>query len=142
MVMSKEMYAYRVKDPFVASPVYLQLLIRSQAAREMLEGMTTGTSNRTRLESAEQLLELPVPPLPSLSDQQEVADRFLDSVGSRRDAEKMQGEAEQAAHQAWWPEGRPQTPKMEQRVKTDADPEAALRVLLRTPSPRRRGRSE
>ena len=45
-VLSEEMFAYRVKDPSIASTVYLQLLIRTPAARELLEGMITGTSKK------------------------------------------------------------------------------------------------
>jgi hypothetical protein len=105
--MSSEMYAYRVKDHSVVSPVYLQLLLRSRPAREMLEGMTTGTSNRTRLENAGQLLELPIPPLPALADQRQVAELFERSIASYRLALETQREAESAVGATWWAEGRP-----------------------------------
>lgn len=76
-VLSKEMFAYRVRPGAPLLAEYLVVLIRTNAARTLLEGLTTGTSNRTRLESAQQLLELPVPALPSPDEQREAADRLL-----------------------------------------------------------------
>lgn len=101
LVMSKEMYAYRVKSPSTASAQYLQLLMRSVAARELLEGMTTGTSNRTRLESAEQLLDLPIPPLPDLPEQERIAAEFRSSLERRSEADQLQRQAEQEASLLW-----------------------------------------
>ncbi len=94
MVMSIEMYGYCVKDHNAASAVYLQLLIRSSGARQLIEGMTTGTSNRTRLESAEQLLQLPIPPLPPIEGQRATAKKFERSLASYRSARETQREVE------------------------------------------------
>lgn len=104
MVMSSEMYAYRVKRGVQVSSVYLQLLLRSPAAQELLWGMVTGTSNRTRLESAEQLLELPVPPMPPLAEQGAVARPFTASIAARRLAAEEQRRAEETVASTWWPE--------------------------------------
>ncbi|MGI8985162.1 MAG: N-6 DNA methylase [Acidimicrobiales bacterium] len=101
LVMSKEMYAYRVKSPSAMSAQYMQLVMRSLAARELLEGMTTGTSNRTRLENAEQLLELPIPPLPSLAEQERVAAEFRTSLERRSEANRLQRQAEAEASDLW-----------------------------------------
>jgi type I restriction-modification system DNA methylase subunit len=101
MVMSSEMYPYRVKDPRKCSAVYLQLLLRSTGARQLLEGMTTGTSNRTRLESAEQLLNLPIPPLPSIDEQHETERTFSLSVDATRTATETRLEAESEAASVW-----------------------------------------
>jgi hypothetical protein len=100
-VMSTEMYAYKVKDPRKASAIYLQLLLRTQGARQLLEGMTTGTSNRTRLESAEQLLELPMPPLPPRAEQLKTAKAFERSITAGREAREARDEAEGEAAAAW-----------------------------------------
>lgn len=137
LIMSAEMYAYRVKNPKVASPVYLQLLIRSTAARELLEGLTTGTSNRTRLESAEQLLELPIPPLPDLAEQRRIAKAFQRSIAARAVALDSQRDAEDSV-ESRWPESRPKI-DMDERVKIDADPEEAMRAVLATRKPSRSG---
>jgi type I restriction-modification system DNA methylase subunit len=103
MVMSLEMYAYRVRAGASASPVYLALLLRSEPARELLMGMVTGTSNRTRLESPEQLLQLPIPPLPDIDDQRRIAEQFARAINRRREAEVARRDAEAAAAVAWPP---------------------------------------
>jgi hypothetical protein len=100
-VMNPEMYAYRVKNTGEVSPVYLQLLLRTNSSRELLEGMITGTSNRTRLESAEQLLGLPIPPLPTLDEQEQIAAIFVQSVDATKAAEDLRRSAETAAAQVW-----------------------------------------
>jgi len=136
MVMSLEMFAYRVKNPSEASPVYLQLLLRSRPARELLEGMATGTSNRTRLESAEQLLRLPVPPLPSIGQQRKVAETFDRSIAARRAALDSQEEAEATAAEAWPEEGQPEAkPDMDLRTKIEEPFEVAMGAMLK---PRKR----
>jgi restriction endonuclease S subunit len=114
MVMSDEMFAYRVKDPSVASAVYLQLILRSEAARELLAGMSTGTSNRTRQESAEMLLELPVPPLVPIEEQRRIAGTFAQSIIARRQADSYQRDAEGTVAAAW--------PKSESRNSYPAAP--------------------
>jgi len=98
LVMSKEMYAYRIKPGAEAVLEYIQILLKTPAAREMLLGFTTGTSNRTRLERPEQLLTFPIPPLPSLEEQQEKAQYLRDAYALHREANlrlaKLQAEAE------------------------------------------------
>lgn len=106
-VMSPEMYAYRVKDASAACAGYLALILRSRQALDLLEGMSTGTSNRTRLESAEQLLDLPVPPLPPIAEQRKVASLFDESVSTHRLGGEMKAEAEFAASTAWHEEDQP-----------------------------------
>jgi hypothetical protein len=94
--------------------------------------MATGTSNRTRLENTDQLLGLPIPPLPDLKYQQRVANTFLRAVAGRQAALESQREAETQASSAW-PEARTAKHDMDDRVKLDMKPEEALGVLLRTP---------
>jgi type I restriction-modification system DNA methylase subunit len=113
MVMSGEMYAYRVKDEATADATYLALLLRTEAAAEMLEGMATGTSNRTRLERPEQLLELPIPPLPLLAEQKRIADIYDGAVEARRGADTARREAESVVAEVW--------PEREVAVMVEAD---------------------
>ena len=101
MVMSSEMYAYRVRAGVDASPIYLALLLRSEPARELLMGMVTGTSNRTRLEGPEQLLQLPMPPLPDFDEQRRIAAQFTRAINGRREAEAQRRDAEAAVAVVW-----------------------------------------
>jgi hypothetical protein len=104
LVMSKEMYAYRLKDGAEAVPEYLQILLRTPAAREMLLGFTTGTSNRTRLERPEQLLRFPIPPLPSVEEQEEKSAQLRNAYALQREAltqlQDLAGEAEEMWRQS------------------------------------------
>ena len=79
-VMSKEMYGYAVKDPERASAVYLGLLLRAEATLKLVHGITTGVTNRTRLESPEHLLDLVVPELPSIEVQKAIAAQFNSAI--------------------------------------------------------------
>jgi hypothetical protein len=101
MVMSEEMFSYRLKDPSRASAVYLQLLLRSHAARELIEGLITGTSNRTRLENAAQLLSLPIPPLPSIDEQMQIASIQAASFESRRASEDYERKVTELIEAVW-----------------------------------------
>jgi type I restriction-modification system DNA methylase subunit len=133
LVMSGEMYAYRVKDPKAASAIYLQLLLRSPGARQLIEGMTTGTSNRTRLESAEQLLDLPIPPLPSLAEQRHAARKFEQSIASYRSARETQREVEGTVAELW--QFAELTPDTEDEPTEFENFENAMKVILSVPKP-------
>jgi type I restriction-modification system DNA methylase subunit len=100
-VMSDEMFAYKVRDDGVALPEYLQLLITSEAAREMLAGLTTGTSNRTRLEGPGELLGLPIPPLPPIEEQRALAEKVHSAQDRRREALRLLQEARTAGEEPW-----------------------------------------
>ena len=101
MVMSEEMFSYHVKDPSRASAVYLQLLLRSHSARELMEGLITGTSNRTRLENPWQLLHLPIPPLPPIDEQMQIANIQMASIESRRESEDYQHKVTATIEAVW-----------------------------------------
>jgi hypothetical protein len=101
MVMSSEMHAYRVKPGVDAIPEFIQLILRTRTANEMLWGLTTGTSNRTRLESAEQLLALPIPPLPSLAEQRRYAVELNETLSLRREAAVRLAETHDAVQRTW-----------------------------------------
>lgn len=107
LVMSKEMFRYQVRSGSDAVPEYLQLLLRTTVARELLMGLVTGTSNRTRLESAEQLLALPIPPLPELKVQEELATQVREAHELRaRSLENLEN-AHESANAGWGQPARP-----------------------------------
>jgi len=103
LTMSKEMFAYRLRRGVEASPEYIQILLRSEAAKDMLLGFTTGTSNRTRLESPSQLLDFPLPPLPSLGEQKQKARELRKAYAMQREACTRLDGLLAAAQQAWGP---------------------------------------
>ncbi|MDP9885498.1 hypothetical protein J2W21_003021 [Sinomonas atrocyanea] len=102
LVMSKEMYAYRLREGASerASLEYIQILLRSDAAKEMLLGFTTGTSNRTRLENAEQLLEFPIPPLPEMAEQNEKSEKLREAYALVREAKERLAELQAYAERS------------------------------------------
>jgi type I restriction enzyme M protein len=101
MVMSSEMHAYRVKKGVEAVPEFLLLVLRTKTANEMLWGLTTGTSNRTRLENAAQLLALPIPPLPPLAEQERQATEFNEILRLRREAGQRFASAHDTVQETW-----------------------------------------
>jgi len=105
LVMSKEMYAYRMRKDAEAIPEYLQILLRTEAAKDMLLGFTTGTSNRTRLESPTQLLDFPIPPLPSLDQQTTKAEELRDAYAMHLAASARLATLAEEAQEVWGPPG-------------------------------------
>jgi type I restriction-modification system DNA methylase subunit len=101
MVMSSEMHSYRVKEGVEAVPEFLLLVLRTRTANEMLWGLTTGTSNRTRLESGAQLLALPIPPLPPLAEQQRQADELNEVLRMRKEAAGRLAAAHEKVQETW-----------------------------------------
>ena len=87
LVMSKEMFAYRLRSGVEVDLHFLQLLLRSEAAKDMLLGFATGTSNRTRVESPEQLMGFPLPPLPSMAEQEVAASEARAAYAMQRAAQ-------------------------------------------------------
>lgn len=110
MVMSSEMHAYRIKPGVDAVPEFIQLILKTRTANEMLWGLTTGTSNRTRLESAEQLLALPIPPLPDVAEQQRQADELIEINRLRRDAAARLAAAHKEVQETWRAQDFPELP--------------------------------
>jgi type I restriction-modification system DNA methylase subunit len=110
MVMSSEMHAYRIKDGVDALPEFIQLILKTRTANEMLWGLTTGTSGRTRLENAQQLLGLPIPPLPPLAEQQLQADELNEIIRLRREAAVRLDAAHDVVQQTWRSRDLPKSP--------------------------------
>ena len=101
-VVSKEFYTLRPRADRVreADARYLALLLRTPTARQVIEGTVTGTSNRTRIETPQSLLALPVPPLPPLAEQQAIADRVEAALEARRQSVAALGDALAGANRA------------------------------------------
>lgn len=113
LVMSKEMYAYRIRPGVPADPDYVAALLRTDAARDLIHGLITGTSNRTRLQSAAQLLQVPIPPLPGLPEQQEAAATLRRARDLALEADRLRRRANADAARPW------------ERVGVEAEPAAA-----------------
>lgn len=101
LVMSKEMFAYRLRPGVEVDLHYLQLLLRSEAAKDMLLGFATGTSNRTRVESPEQLLNFALPPLPSAAEQREAAAAARSAYAMQRTAQETMRKLLGVAQESW-----------------------------------------
>jgi type I restriction-modification system DNA methylase subunit len=121
LVMSKEMYPYRIKPGVDAEPEFVQLILRSRTAVEMLWGLATGTSNRTRLENPQQLLELPIPPLPDRRIQEGEADQVRRAQELRREAAQRLRAAQEAAQNTWGEPDRPALPDPRELPVADAE---------------------
>lgn len=67
MVVSKEYYILRTKEG--VDTHWLVAVLRTPLVRRIIEGMITGTSNRTRVESPDALMRLRMPPAPDAPTQ-------------------------------------------------------------------------
>jgi hypothetical protein len=78
-VVSKEFIVLAVRAPYVGAiePGYLAAMLRSTSVREMINGVTTGVSNRTRIETPSVLLDLPIEKPPAHADQLVVWNRIM-----------------------------------------------------------------
>jgi type I restriction-modification system DNA methylase subunit len=95
MVVSKEYYILRAR-PGIDSH-WLVSLLRTSVVRRIIEGTVTGTSNRTRVESADALMALRMPPAPLAQAQKEVGDILRAAHDFQRKASKGVVQAEQMA---------------------------------------------
>lgn len=102
-VVSKEFYTLRVPEHRLdtVDPRYLALLLRTPHARELISGTVTGTSNRTRIQDISAVLDIPLPPLPALREQQAIAERVESALRQRRSARIALNTALGAANEIW-----------------------------------------
>lgn len=98
MVVSKEFHILRPKDGVDAH--WLVALLRTPAVRRIIEGTVTGTSNRTRVESADVLMSLPLPPAPSISVQSGVGELLRKAHLHQSEMQSAISNAETTAAQA------------------------------------------
>jgi hypothetical protein len=101
MVMSKEMFAYEMVDRKFAHPAYIALMLRSPQARALVEGMVTGTSNRARLSSPEEILSLKIPALPSIEVQEELVAPLTAAHAAYRETWSLLAKASAMSNEAW-----------------------------------------
>lgn len=97
LVVSKEYYVLRIKKEAEDKilPEYVAALLRSEKMRTIIEGTITGTSNRTRISDIEELLELPMPKLPSVQDQQKIAETLRAAFSLQDEVLKKLSEVDQ-----------------------------------------------
>ncbi len=73
-VVSKEYHILRAKKGI--DPHWVVAMLRTPLVKRIIEGLVTGTSNRTRVESPDALMGLPVPPAPTSKSQKEAGKRL------------------------------------------------------------------
>lgn len=100
-VMSKEMYAYRVREGVDVPGETIVMLLRSASARAMIEGMVTGTSNRTRMSDASQILNLHIPDPTKFAKSQETLEALTRAHDLRTESSREMQLAEELADDAW-----------------------------------------
>nr|WP_274382973.1 N-6 DNA methylase [Methylorubrum extorquens] len=99
MIVSKEFYILRAKEGVDAH--WVVALLRTPAMRRIVEGTCTGTSNRTRVESADVLMGLPIPPAPDEATQKAIGDHLRNAHLRQKEMEAGIAMAEtQAAEKA------------------------------------------
>lgn len=81
LVVSKEYFTLRRRGQNV--PEYIAYLLRSKMIREIIEGTVTGTSNRTRIQSINDFLELPIPTPASIPKQKQIAAKIKKAFKSQ-----------------------------------------------------------
>ncbi len=108
-VVSKEFYTLALRPELTdaVDPRYLALLLRTPHTSQMVAGSVTGTSNRTRIEDASALLNLPLPPLPALAAQRELASRVERALAARKAARAALSRALADADRHWAAQCRP-----------------------------------
>jgi len=102
-VVSKEFYTLKIRREHQGSvdPRYIALLLRTPHASELIAGMVTGTSNRTRIEDVDALLSLPLPPMPQYEVQRKLADQIAAALERRRKARTSLGSTLKEANRTW-----------------------------------------
>lgn len=101
LVMSKEMFPYVVRRGTGVLPEYMALLLRTDLAKTLIHGWITGTSNRTRLSDADQLLAIPVPAPPPLSEQRKIVRGFKLAAGHRTTADAESAKSAASVAGVW-----------------------------------------
>jgi type I restriction-modification system DNA methylase subunit len=101
MVMSKEMFAYEMVNPKTTHPAFIALMLRTPQAKALIEGMVTGTSNRTRLSSPDEILSLRIPELPSMADQEALVADLTEAHESYRRTWALLAAASASSDNVW-----------------------------------------
>ena len=104
LVMSKEMMPYRIKvgaSGGGALPDYVVVVMRTSAVRAMILGVVSGTSNRTRVTQAGEILGVPVLAPPDLIEQEKVVELAREAARYRREAEVKLAQAAERVLATW-----------------------------------------
>lgn len=101
LVMSKEMFAYRVKEGMQVMPEYVAVLLRAEPVKAMILGRVSGTSNRLRVTEPQQILDVPVLAPPSLDEQERVVAMAREAADYRRRAVSRLADAARAIVERW-----------------------------------------
>ena len=99
LVMSKEMFPYEPTDQVL--PEYLAMLLRAEVARTLIHGRVTGTSNRTRVTSPAQILDIPIPKPPSKREQEVIVRNILNARTKRSEAERQLADSGATVARLW-----------------------------------------
>ncbi|WP_152045266.1 restriction endonuclease subunit S domain-containing protein [Aureimonas psammosilenae] len=94
-VVSKEYCILPAKKG--VDPHWLVAMLRTPLVKRIIEGFVTGTSNRTRVESPEALMSLPVPPAPTTAAQKTSGDRLRQAHAHQRQVVTEVAEASRLA---------------------------------------------
>lgn len=103
-VVSKEYYVLRIKDDKkdAVLPEFLSTLLRSPRMQIIIEGLVTGTSNRTRVQDIQSFLELPIPALPPVKAQEQYAEQVKQAFALQDEAEATLRSARDGITQKFW----------------------------------------
>jgi type I restriction-modification system DNA methylase subunit len=91
LVVSKEYYVLRVKEENreKVEPEFLAALLRTTKMQIIIEGLVTGTSNRTRVQDIDSFLALPLPELPPPDVQHKYAEQIKQLFSLQDQAEDV-----------------------------------------------------
>ncbi len=101
LVMSKEMFAYQVKDGARVLPEYIVVMLRTAPVNAMILGRVSGTSGRLRVSDPEQILDIPVLKPPSLEKQEAVVKVAREAAHHRKQAASKLAQAEEMIVEKW-----------------------------------------
>jgi len=89
LVLSREFYTLTLRAHCAGAvdPRFLALLLRTPQARNVVAGHVTGFTGRTRIKNADELLALPIPPLPPIAVQHQIADDVKRAVEGLREVD-------------------------------------------------------
>ena len=88
MVVSREFFTLRLRKAVAGKvlPEYLTCLLRSTTVQEIIEGSITGVSNRTRIETIEDFLDLQIPSPTSIARQKTIVSQLRKAYRSQDNA--------------------------------------------------------
>jgi len=101
LVMSKEMFAYRVKDGVDVLPEYVVVMLRTEPVNAMILGRVSGTSGRLRVNDPREILDIPVLKPPTIKEQEDVVKVAREAAYHRKQATVSLAKAAQMIVAKW-----------------------------------------